>query len=142
MGVWKIMVGLNLFVGMGNLTRDPEIRVAGETHIARYTLAVSGYKQDDVNYITCVAFGKSAEFAEKYLSKGTKILITGHIQTGSYKDKDGKTVYTKDVIVDHHYFCERKGETDITDTIGQMMRPKPDDGFIKVDEDDESLPFM
>lgn len=110
---------MNKVMLIGRLTRDPEMRQGGETTVARYTLAVDRRRRSDdgsqnADFIGCVAFGKSADFAEKYLHKGTKLVVTGRIQTGSYKDKDGKTIYTTDVIVEDQEFAESKkaeGET-------------------------------
>ncbi len=100
---------MNKFIGMGRLTKDPEVRYSGEMAIARYTLAIDRLsKEKKTDFISCVAFGKVGEFAEKYLQKGTKIAIEGRVQTGSYEDKDGKKVYTTDVVVEKHYFCESK----------------------------------
>ena len=103
---------MNLVCLMGRLTRDPEIRTTESTTIARYTLAVDRrFKKDGeqgADFINCVAFGKSAEFAEKYFQKGTKIAVTGKIQTGSY-EKEGTKVYTTDIIVDNQEFAESKG---------------------------------
>ena len=96
---------------MGRLTKDPDVRYSqGENSIciARYNLAVDRRgKEKEADFISCVAFGKSGEFAEKYLKKGMKIAVSGRIQTGSY-EKDGKKVYTTDVVVEEHYFCESK----------------------------------
>ena len=104
---------MNKVVLMGRLTRDPEVRYSqGEAPmaIARYTLAVDRRaKKGEADFISCITFGKSAEFAEKYLRKGIKIAVVGHIQTGSYTNKDGQKVYTTDVIVDEHEFAESKG---------------------------------
>ncbi|MEE0954537.1 MAG: single-stranded DNA-binding protein [Eubacterium sp.] len=110
---------MNKVILVGRLTRDPDIRYSnGEnaTQIARYTLAVDrrrrsgnqGGNEQEADFIGCVAFGKSAEFAEKYLHKGTKIGITGRIQTGRYTNRDGQTVYTTDVIVEDQEFMESK----------------------------------
>lgn len=107
---------MNKVVLMGRLTRDAEVTYrtdgSGELAIARYTLAVDRrYKRDgeqSADFIRCVAFGKSAEFAEKYLHQGTKIVLEGRIQTGSYQDKDGKTVYTTEVVVESQEFAESK----------------------------------
>lgn len=106
---------MNLACLMGRLTRDPEIRTtAGDNPmtIARYTLAVDRrFKKDgeqNADFISCVAFGKSGEFAEKYLRQGTKIVVTGRIQTGSYEKEDGTKVYTTDVIVENQEFAESK----------------------------------
>lgn len=106
---------MNKVILMGRLTRDPEVRYTnGEKPIciARYSLAVDRrYQRDDeatTDFISCVAFGKGAEFAEKYLYKGSKILIVGRIQTGSYTNKDGHKVYTTNVVVDEHEFVESR----------------------------------
>ena len=95
---------MNKVIEIGRLTKDPDIRYsqgANTTCIARYTLAVDRkFKQEgqpNADFINCIAFGKLGEFAEKYLHKGTKIAVTGRIQTGSYTNKDGQKVYTTDV---------------------------------------------
>lgn len=125
---------MNKTLLMGRLTADPEIKKANDLTIARYTLAVDRRRKDQeqtADFIRCVVFGKGAEFAEKYLQKGMRILLEGHIQTGSYKDKDGKTVYTTDVVVEAQEFCERKQ---------QDQQPVP--GFMQIpDSIDEELPF-
>lgn len=97
---------MNTVLLMGRLTADPEMRGEGDKKAARYTLAVDRYK-DGTDFIRCVQFGKGAEFAEKYLHKGTKIVVEGRIRTGSY-DKDGVKHYTTDVIVNDVGFCEAK----------------------------------
>ena len=110
---------MNRVVLMGRLTRDPDIRYSqGDQSmaIARYTLAVDRRRsrsnqnadQQTADFISCVAFGKTAEFAEKYLHKGTKICVSGRIQTGSYTKQDGTKVYTTDVVVEEHEFAESK----------------------------------
>lgn len=107
---------MNKVILMGRLTRDPEIRYsAGEnqTAVARYTLAVDRRfrRQGDeqtADFINCVVFGRGAEFAERYLHQGTKIVATGRIQTGSYTNKDGNKVYTTEVVVEEHEFCESR----------------------------------
>ena len=100
---------------MGRLTRDPDVRyLQGEhsTAIARYTLAVDRrFKRDgeaSADFISCVCFGRSAEFAEKYFRQGLRITISGHIQTGSYTNRDGNKVYTTDVVVEEQEFAESK----------------------------------
>ena len=120
---------MNKAILMGRLTRDPDIRATQEgLSIARYTLAVDRRsKEKEADFIGCVAFGKSAEFAEKYLKKGTKVLVTGHIQTGSYTNKDGQKVYTTDVIIDDQEFAENKANSE-------------SNGFVPVPEDND-LPF-
>lgn len=97
---------------MGRLTKDPEIRGEEDKKVSRYSLAVDRkYKRDgeeSTDFLNCVCFGKSAEFAEKYLKKGTKIVVTGRIQTGSYTNKEGQKVYTTDIIVEEQEFAESK----------------------------------
>ena len=109
----KDVTTMNKVILMGRLTKNPEIKYAGKENdmaVARYTLAVNRrYKRDgeqEADFISCVTFGKSAEFAQKYLYKGMRIVIGGRISTGSYKDKDGKTIYTTDVIVEEHEFAQ------------------------------------
>ena len=108
---------MNKVILMGRLTRDPEVRYSqGEnsTAIARYTLAVdrrfrrNNDGEQTADFIGCVAFGRQAEFAEKYLRQGTKIAITGRIQTGSYTNREGQKVYTTDVVVEEQEFAESK----------------------------------
>lgn len=107
---------MNRFIGKGRLTKDPEVKYSqvqsGEQMaIARYSLAINRRgKKDEADFISCVAFGKSGEFAEKYLRKGQEVLITGRIQTGSYTNKDGQKVYTTDVVVEEHEFCGSKAD--------------------------------
>lgn len=101
---------MNKAILIGRLTKDPDVRKGNDTAIARYTLAVDRRnKNKEADFISCVAFGKAAEFAEGYLHKGTKIAVTGRIQTGSYTKGDGTKVYTTDVVVDNHEFVESKG---------------------------------
>ena len=97
---------------IGRLTRDPDVlRTQDDKVVARFTLAVDReYKREETDFIRCVCFGKTAEHVEKYYTKGLKVAITGRIQTGSYQDKDGKTVYTTDVIVESCEFVESKKE--------------------------------
>ena len=127
------------------MTKDPEIRYsqgASSTCIARYTLAVDRkFKQEgqpNADFINCIAFGKLGEFAEKYLRKGIKIAVTGRIQTGSYKNKDGNTVYTTDVVVEEQEFCESKSQSN--------SQPQPaqsnDNSWMNIpDGVEDSLPF-
>ncbi len=106
---------MNKVILMGRLTKDPDIRGEGTSLVARYTLAVDRRYQKDgeqqTDFISCVAFGKGAEFAEKYLKKGMKIVVCGRIQTGSYTNKDGAKIYTTDVIVEEHDFAESKNSS-------------------------------
>ena len=106
---------MNKTILMGRLTKDPEVKYLQDensTAMARYTLAVDRrYRKDgkaETDFISCVTFGKNAEFAEKYLQKGLKILVSGRIQTGSYVNQEGNKVYTINVIVEEHYFAEGK----------------------------------
>ena len=106
---------MNKVVLMGRLTRNPDVRYSqGEkaTCVARYTLAVNRrFRRDgeqDADFINCVAFGRQGEFAEKYMKQGTKIVISGRIQTGSYTNRDGVKVYTTDVVVEEQDFAESK----------------------------------
>ena len=130
---------MNNVILMGRLTRDPDTRyTTGENQmaVARFNLAVDRRGKDKgTDFINCVAFGKTGETVDKYLTKGTKIALSGRIQTGSYKDKDGKTVYTTDVVVNEFEFCERKAATE------PKEEPKMNDGFITVPDDLEDLPF-
>lgn len=113
---------MNNVILMDRLTKDPDVRYTAGNNmaVARYTLAVDRRMRRDNNdpnaqtadFPSIVAFGKSAEFAEKYLHKGTKILVTGRIQTGKYTNKDGQTVYTTDVVVSNHEFCESRQQNE------------------------------
>ena len=117
---------MNKVILIGRLARDPDVRYTqGGMAVTRYTLAVDRrFKKNDENgneqtadFISCVAFGKSAEFAEKYLRKGIKTAVTGRIQTGSYTNRDGQKVYTTDVVVEEQEFVESKkaaGQTEET----------------------------
>lgn len=126
---------------IGRLTAEPEVRYSnGENQmcVARYRLAVDRRKsgENETDFISCVAFGKNGEFAEKYLSKGMKVAIAGRIQTGSYTNKDGQKVYTTDVVVEEHEFCESKGKASAPSDQGGS------DGFVSIpDGIDEQLPF-
>ena len=138
---------------MGRLTRDPEIRQSQNgdesMKIARYTLAVdrrgsrnSGNGQPTADFIPCVAFGRGADFAEGYLHQGTKIVVTGRIQTGSYTNKDGVKVYTTDIIVDETEFAESKSSAN-GGTNADNPAPASSDGFMNIPDsvEDEGLPF-
>ena len=138
---------MNKVILMGRLTRDPEVRYTQGDNamaIARYSLAVDRrFKRDgepDADFINCVAFGKSGEFAEKYLKKGTKIAVVGRIQTGSYTNKDGQKVYTTDVVVEEQEFAESKngGSSDNN----QSAPANKNTDFMSIpDGIDEELPF-
>ena len=138
---------MNKVIEIGRLTKDPEIRYsqgANTTCIARYTLAVDRkFKQEgqpNADFINCIAFGKLGEFAEKYLHKGVKIAVTGRIQTGSYKNKDGNTVYTTNVVVEEQEFCESKSSNQSQQN--ERLQQSSDD-FMSIPDglDDTGLPF-
>lgn len=147
---------MNKVILMGRLTRDPEVRYSqGENNlaIARYTLAVDRRFQrngeQSADFISCVAFGRSAEFAEKWLKQGTKICITGRIQTGSYTNKDGAKVYTTEVVVEDQEFAESKNAAQNNGgaDFGGGNRPTPSaasgDGFMSIPEGiEDELPFQ
>lgn len=134
---------------MGRLTRDPEVRYSpdGSMTVARYSLAVDRrFKREgeaDADFINCVAFGKQGEFAEKYLRKGMKIAVSGRIQTGSYTNRDGQKVYTTDVVVEEHFFCESKASESNENTYAPTPAPSPSDDFMNIPDDiQEELPFV
>lgn len=150
---------MNKVILMGRLTRDPEVRYsAGENSmaIARYTLAVDRrFRRDGeatADFISCVAFGRQAEFAERYFRQGIRIVVTGRIQTGSYTNRDGNKVYTTDVVVEEQEFAESKATSDSHMSHAPAMgapahtAPTPSaastDGFMNIpDGIDEELPF-
>lgn len=155
---------MNKVILMGRLTRDPEVRYTqGEsnTAVARYTLAVDRRFQrrdnqdaQTADFIGIVAFGKAGEFAEKYLKKGTKVVVTGRIQTGSYTNKDGQKVYTTDVVAEDQEFAESKNSSGNnggyeSHSSNSGFAPSNDerpaaagDGFMNIpDGIDEELPF-
>ena len=137
---------MNKVILIGRLCDNPEVRYSsGENHtcIARYRLAVNRrFKREgeqEADFISCVAFGKNGEFAEKYLFKGMRIAVVGRIQTGSY-EKEGTRHYTTDIVIEEHEFCESKGSGSGSNG---AAAPSPDEpGFINIpDGIDEELPF-
>ena len=142
---------MNKVILNGRLTRDPEIRYGGNnTCVAKYTLAVDRrFKRDGeptADFIRCVVFGKPAEFTEKYFRKGTKICISGRIQTGSYTNRDGQKIYTTDVIVEEQDFAESKAAAAQSNNIQagpSPYGPADSDGFMNIPDgiDDDELPF-
>jgi len=147
---------MNKVLLCGRLTADPEIRYSANNNqaVAHYTIACDRrFKREgeqSADFIRCVAFGKSAEFAENYLNKGTKIIVEGRIQTGSYTDRDGKKVYTTEVVVESQEFAESKSANQQYQQQNQNQQaqvpPQPqkadNDGFMQVpDAIDEDLPF-
>lgn len=141
---------MNKVILMGRLTKDPDVRYTqGEKPmaVARYALAVNRtYKREgeqEADFINCVVFGHAAEFAEKYLRKGLKIVISGRIQTGSYVNKDGGKVYTTDIVVDEQEFAESKAASaNAGSTRINAPRAASKDGFMNIPDGlDEELPF-
>ena len=159
---------MNKVILMGRLTRNPDVRYSqneNSTAVARFTLAVDRrFKKDEqqsADFIGCVAFGKTAEFFEKYIKQGTKVCVEGRIQTGSYNNKDGQKVYTTDVVVENVEFAESKGNggnAQQNATYNQapqaqpmqsnpMPQPAPSEavgeGFMNIADglEDEGLPF-
>ena len=143
---------MNKVILVGRLTRDPEVRYSsGEKAmaIARYTLAVNRNGKTSegapsADFISIVAFGRDGEFAEKYLRKGTKILVEGHIQTGNYTNKEGQKVYTTDVVVDRHEFVDSKSSGTVADAApaSAPSSSDSDEGFMPIPENiEEELPF-
>lgn len=145
---------MNKAILMGRLTRDPEVRYSQAEKplcIARYTLAIDRRKSKanedpGADFISCIAFGHNGEFAEKYLKKGTKIVVEGRIQTGSYTNKDGQKVYTTDVVVEAQEFAESKGGMSEEDKAARdqaaMQGYVGGDGFMNIpDGIEEELPF-
>lgn len=147
---------MNKVILMGRLTRDPIVKYSQDSTTAytRYTLAVDrNYKKEGdsqtADFISCVAFGRNAEFVEKYLHQGTKIVVVGRIMTGSFTNREGQKVYTTDVVVEEHDFAESKasaagnqsGQSTQGSTSGKSMPTDPD-GFMNIpDGIDEELPF-
>ena len=129
---------MNKVILMGRLVKNPEVRqdANGGISMARYTLAVDRMrtKKDEdpcADFINCVVFGKSAEFTKNYLRKGTKIVVEGRIQTGSYTNKNGQKVYTTDVVVDRQEFAESKATNSESTNADTTSDPAPaNDGFV------------
>ena len=147
---------MNKVILMGRLTRDPEVRYSqGENAlaIARYTLAVDrrGARREGeatADFINCVSFGRTAEFVERYFRQGTKVVVSGRIQTGSYTNRDGQKVYTTEVVVEEQEFAESKAAGGNAPANNYQASPVPSpstsvgDGFMNIpDGIDEELPF-
>lgn len=147
---------MNLVILKGRLVRDPEVRYSqGQTPMAtaKYTLAVDRkFKREGeptADFISCIAFAKQGEFVEKYLRQGVQILVKGRIQTGSYTNKDGKKVYTTEVVVEEHEFCESKSNNQNNNVSNNEQAgkspfgPSNNDGFLSVSDNiDEEVPFF
>ena len=144
---------INRVVLVGRLTRDPELRkTQSGTSVCSFTMAVgrrvSTQGQPDADFINCVAFGRTAEFAEKYLKQGTKMVVSGRIQTGSYTNRDGVKVYTTEVVIEEQDFAESKAAAAQNSNMGvpQPSAPQPSaaasDGFMNIPDGlEEELPF-
>ena len=139
---------MNKVILMGRLTRDPNISYSSgekQTTIARYTLAVDRRRRTEngdqiADFISCVAFDKAAEFAEKYLHQGAKLVVTGRIQTGSYTNKEGQKIYTTDVVIEEQEFAESKNSN--SNNVGYSQKNNAD-GFMAIPDnfEDDGLPF-
>ena len=141
---------MNKVILLGRLTRDPEVRYTNGDKpmaIARYTLAVDRrFKregQDNADFIPCAAFGKAGEFVEKYCKKGTKLAVTGRIQTGSYTNRDGQKVYTTEIVVEEQEFAESKAAQSGQQNTQPAKEEEGMDGFMDIPDgiDDAELPF-
>lgn len=148
---------MNKWIGMGRLTRDPDIRMYGEQQdkkMARFTVAVDRRGkheegQQSADFIGCVVYGKLADFVDSYLRQGTKVALTGRIQTGSYRNQEGQKVYTTDVFVEEIEFAESKRATEgnasqAAPNTAKAEAPKAGaDGFVNLPDDgiEEDLPF-
>ena len=141
---------MNKWIGLGRLVRDVEVRYsqgAQPLAVARYTLAVNRrFKKEgeqDADFISCVAFGKAAEFAEKYFKKGQQISVVGRIQVRSWDDQNGQKRWTTEVVIEEQYFAESKNNSNGTAPAQNHSAAQPEGGFYPIDdsEDDMDLPF-
>lgn len=144
---------MNKVILLGRLARDPETRYGGANDsmaVCRYTLAVDRkFKKDGeatADFINCISFGKIAEFAEKYFTKGLRVAVSGRIQTGSYTNRDGQKVYTTDVVVEEHEIAQSRSEASNQQESNRQPENSPygedkDNGFMKIPDgiDDELL---
>ena len=142
---------MNKVILMGRLTRDPDVRRANNeeaTAVSRWTLAVNRRvakieKENNADFISCIAFGRQAEFVEKYFRQGMRMILSGRIQTGSYVNKDAKKVYTTDIVAEEIEFAESKGKSDNPSSSGNMGQAADNSGFASFTdcEDEDGLPF-
>ena len=139
---------MNKVILMGRLTRDPNVRYIADKNgeqmaVVRYTLAVDRRRkgqENEADFISCIAFGRGGEFAEKYLHQGTKICVSGRIQTGSYTNREGQKIYTTDVVINNQEFAESRAAQHRDD----MDAPADNGGYVpanNTDVEDEGLPF-
>lgn len=142
---------MNKVILMGRLVRDPEVRYtqgANSMAVSRYTLAIDrrgikkkeGDQKPETDFINCIAFGRSGEFAEKYFRRGLRVLVSGRIQTGNYVNKDGQKVYTTDVVVEDQEFADSKGAGSGSGAAPSKASPM-DDGFMNIPDGDENEGF-
>ncbi len=140
---------MNKVILMGRLTREPELRYSNTSNLAvvKFSLAVDRrFKregQPDADFINCTAFGKTAEFINNYFSKGLRVAVTGRLQVSSWEEEPGKKRYSTDVVVEEAYFADSKKENGNNTFAGRQTEQmsQADDGFAKVDDDDDELPF-
>lgn len=137
---------MNKYICIGRLTGDPEIRMTADgKKVAHGTVAVDrrfARQEQSADFIRFAAFEKKAEFLEKYTHKGTKLALSGRLQTGSYKDREGRTVYTTDFIIEEIEFCETKrAQADAESPAPATSAAQADDGWVDVPLDDLDLPF-
>jgi single-strand DNA-binding protein len=127
---------MNIVILIGRLVADPDVRATEKTTVARFRLAVDRRsKKGEANFINCVAFGKTAEFVDKYVMKGTKVALHGSITSGSYTDREGRTVYTTDIVAEELEFAESKQASAVKE------EPKAESGFVSAPDLPEDLPF-
>ena len=142
---------MNKVILVGRLTRDPEVRHPQDDSaaVAKYTLAVDRkFKRDNeptADFIPCVGFGRLAEFADKYLRKGMRISVSGHIQTGSYTNKDNRKVYYTEIVIEEQEFAESRAESEANKSASKQQKPEEtvdENGFMNIPEGlEEELPF-
>lgn len=140
---------MNHWDGIGRLTKDVILTYAGETAIGKFTLAIDdGYgDKKKTNFINIVCFGKQAENAGMYLAKGNRCAVSGKIQTGSYKNKEGATIYTTDIVAENIEYLESKGETQRPEQRKPAEETQIPEGFVEagkyatLDDDDDQIPF-
>ena len=129
---------MNIVTLIGRLTKDIELRyTTNQMATVKFTLAVDRIKKDESDFINCISFGKTAELMSKYLSKGCRVAINGNIRTGSYKDKEGRTIYTTDVVANALDIIDFKD----SGKEYKEEKPKTHDDFVQMDDLDGDLPF-
>ncbi len=142
---------MNKVILMGRLTRDPEVRYGGASNgaIARFSIAVDRrFKRDgqpEADFFNCTAFGRTGEFVEKYLRKGTKVVLDGEVQNDNYTNKEGQKVYGTQIIINQIEFAESKNaqNNNAGNDYGPALNADQGDGFMNIEEDidDEGVPF-